>query len=340
MNLDADDETWVPLIRKIKASEIMRNSAMAHTMLWLLADAAYFDRTETVKAYDKTSTVKLTMGESFVNIQELAAHFRMSEQKLRRALKRLEERETITTEKVYGGFKVKLVNVGRYWIDRAEYEEHHDMTVKQDLEGPVTQLRPNLGRASGNGGDGTCNDPDTTPVSSTKISPAEGLISQGLPAPLTIKQSSITHACTTNTRSTTPEAEGRSVGEGEKGQLDLIAPDRMGLVTQDNEIEVSGFFAAKDEEQWKALEGNGKWIHAMVTAHPDVTFILQELAHYYQWWIENPKKRRTNLAASIGNWLRSASKPRPSRNSPVSHKVPTEPGKYDGIGVTYSEFEE
>ena len=124
-----------------------------------------------------------------------------------------------------------------------------------------------------------------------------------------------------------------------RGLTQLQLAERIGK----KEIEVSRFFAAKEEQKWKDLEKNGEWLHAMVTAHPDTAFILRELANYYQWWIENPKKRRENLAASIGHWLRNeARRQRGSNgnNRAKSLPVPTEPGKYDGIGVTYSAFEE
>ncbi len=127
-------------------------------------------------------------------------------------------------------------------------------------------------------------------------------------------------------------------------QLDLIAPDPVPVDSRDGEIEISKFFEAKEEKQWNELQYNVKWIRTLLGMY-EKPFILQQLAFVYQWWIENPKKRAKNVAAQIGGWLRrekkSLSQPAGrSQSRAKSIQAPVEPGKYDGIGVTYSAFEE
>ena len=345
MNLDADDESYVPLLRKIKATEIVRSGPMSQLMIWLLTDAAFFDRTETVPIQYGTASVKLSMGESFINVKQVAEYLRIPERTFRRCLDRLVERETITVERIHGGLKIKLVNAERHWQRWAQERLVPAVDVAEQMAEMRTHPATSEDRALGDPDLGPChkgavNLPCTCQTSSQK--PQE---IQGLGSLLELKNVVLqSHEGTTNNRSTTPEGKESSVvGVRGAAQLDLIAPDPVPLHSQDKEIEVSRFFAAKEEQKWKDLEKNGEWLHAMVTAHPDTAFILRELANYYQWWIENPKKRRENLAASIGNWLRNeARRQRGSNgnNRAKSLPVPTEPGKYDGIGVTYSAFEE
>ena len=45
MMFDANDTSFVPLLRKIKASEIVRSGSLSQVWLWLLTDAEYYPRT-------------------------------------------------------------------------------------------------------------------------------------------------------------------------------------------------------------------------------------------------------------------------------------------------------
>lgn len=118
----------------------------------------------------------------------------------------------------------------------------------------------------------------------------------------------------------------------------MIAPDPVPMVDHGKEIEVSRFFSTREEPKWQALKGNVKWIRAVLEAHPDVKWVLMEMILYYNWWIENPKKRRPNLEACIGNWLRGESRKLLAAKERSGYvQAPTEPGKYDGIGVTYGD---
>lgn len=122
----------------------------------------------------------------------------------------------------------------------------------------------------------------------------------------------------------------------------MLPPDPVEAENRDAELEVAAFFAVKEEPKWNAVQKNPKWIRAILEANPDVKWVLQELARYYQWWVENPKKRRPRLEASIGNWLRGEARKlaaAPARRAGYSIPAPSEPGKYDGIGVVNSEFD-
>jgi hypothetical protein len=123
-------------------------------------------------------------------------------------------------------------------------------------------------------------------------------------------------------------------------QLDLIRTVLAVKVDDDkwvrDEEDIVAFFAAKAEPKWSAVQDNLRWIRAMLMAYHKVDWIKAELARYYEWWQGNPKKRRDNLEASIGNWLRKeARKLRGGTNGRSGYvQAPAEPGKYDGFGVT------
>lgn len=67
MILDADDESYLPLLRKIKASEILRSGLLCQLCVFLLIDAAYFNRPQIVPVQYGMVKVPLTFGESFVH---------------------------------------------------------------------------------------------------------------------------------------------------------------------------------------------------------------------------------------------------------------------------------
>jgi hypothetical protein len=339
MHLDANDESYVPLIRKIKASEIVRSGPLSQLMIFLLADAAYYDRVETVPMGRTTATVSLTLGESFVNTKQLGDYLNIEERTLRRALHRLKDRGTVTLEVVHGGFKVRLTHAERYWERRKQDGTEVVSSVSGTMSAPRTMAGPTNTRASGNGAEVTEPGPAVSETVGVVRSPNEAQEMKGLTGSLrTIELLQTLH--TDSIISPNPDPKSSGVGRGVAGQLDLIPPVAAEIHAED--LEVSGFFAAKEEPQWNSLQGKGEWIRSVLSAHPDVRWVLQELARYYQWWIENPKKRRKNLAASIGNWLRGearklAAGPRPYGTRSI--QAPSEPGKYDGIGVVCSEFD-
>jgi len=347
MNLDAEDESYVPLIRKIKASDIVRSGPKAQLMMWLLTDAAYYDRAETVQTQHGTINVKLTKGESFINVGELSSYLRIPEQTFRRTLKRLEDRGTIEVEKQYGGYKVRLVNAQRYW-DRYEQDSRSSGgTVSEHLIKPVTQSGSNEQTTSGNGRNGVCSDHGASVVGPLRNANPQDQEAQGLGSPLELIESlSSTDVCSKNSLSTKNKKESLVVGVGEKTttQLDLISPDPVPVDSRDDEIEISQFLGEKEEQQWNALKQNVKCIRALLKNY-DKPFILQQLGFAYQWWIENPRKRSKNTAAFLGGWLRrnKTGYGQPAgrnQNRTTRVQAPVEPGKYDGIGVTYSAYEE
>lgn len=133
-------------------------------------------------------------------------------------------------------------------------------------------------------------------------------------------------------------------GVGRPEQLDLIPRPVKAEPVVAGEAEVAAFFSAMENEQWNALHSNARWIRAMLEAYPDPAWVMSEIGRYRQWWIENPKKRRQNLAASVGTWLRSEARKidrerRRSAGGPSAFRVPAEPGKYEGFGVVRSAYE-
>ena len=344
MILEADDVSYVPLLRKIKTSEIIRSGPLCQVFVWLLTDAAYYDRTVQVPVQYGMKRVELRLGESFVNTRELGTHLNLKPPTIRKCLRALVLRQTISCEPLYGGYKVRLLNAERYWQRWQETEQEHEgafSDVVPDrfpmLDTNATQSGPSNIRSSEGGPDNAFPDvaPDCFPMSVTPR--PEVPISQGLGAPLrSIEQQQL-------------QVELQKISEEEKdsqsvvlrgAQLDLIAPTSEPPAddawVRDEEALVA-FFVGKPESKWNAVQDNLRWIRAMLLAHHDVTWILSEFAHYYTWWQENPKKRRENLEASIGNWLRKEARilKRTRKAGSLGYvQAPTEPGKYDGIGVT------
>jgi hypothetical protein len=118
-------------------------------------------------------------------------------------------------------------------------------------------------------------------------------------------------------------------------QLPLIQSDPVPIEDHDDEMRISAFLASLDEPAWQAIQNDIRWIRATLK-HRTVEAVEKGIGEAYEYWISNPKDRWKNIRGGTTAWLRRNERPQRGGKSGGTRSivVPSEPGKYDGIGIT------